>query len=94
MELTNMKTWTTKDGKELHIKEIEDRHLLNILSLLETRAKNGVECSWRELNDTGYDGDSYVSDFTTTSSVLYGNDYLRHTLYTELLKEAVKRKIL
>ena len=89
-----MKTWTTKDGKKLYIKDIEDSHLLNILSLLEMKAKNGVECSWITFNDTGYDGDSYVSDFITVSSTLYGNEYLKHTQYKELLKEANKRGII
>lgn len=88
-----MKTWITKEGKELKIKDINNNHLLSILCLLETRAKNGVKCSWREFNDTGYDGDSYVSDFITVSSTLYGNEFLKHTMYKELLKEAKKRKI-
>jgi len=29
--------WTTKDGRKLHVKEIEDNHLLNIVNLLKRR---------------------------------------------------------
>jgi hypothetical protein len=33
------KTWITKEGKEIPYSKLEDSHLLNILKLIERRAK-------------------------------------------------------
>ncbi|MBE3138932.1 MAG: hypothetical protein IMZ63_03865 [Actinobacteria bacterium] len=34
--------WTTKEGKELKLNEIEDNHLLNILKMLRRLKENGI----------------------------------------------------
>lgn len=36
--LENSTTWTTKDGRTLKIKDLEDKHLLNIMNMLMVRA--------------------------------------------------------
>ena len=36
--------WTTKDGRELKLKDIGDNHLLNILKMLRRQKREGATC--------------------------------------------------
>ena len=80
-----MKTWETKDGKEIPIKELEDRQLLNIIKYVEKLAKKldgkilfgecyDIETCWYETGDE--------------------EDWLKHLGYEDLVKEAKKRGLI
>ena len=48
-------TWRTGDKREIPIKELEDRHLLNIIRMLRKRAMSGRKRPWhRNLSDHYY----------------------------------------
>jgi hypothetical protein len=57
------KNWTTKDGTELEISEMETNHIKNCIKLIDRIAKNGMEviinCGYAPDNDY-IEYDSYV----------------------------------
>lgn len=87
------KIWVTKDGKEIKYKDLEDSHLLNIISFVKKQSENGVETKQRVYVDNGYDGDSYVSDFHYIYSKTKGKKVLELFGYNDLLKEAQQRNL-
>lgn len=83
-----MKTWITKDGKEIEFNKLEDSHLLNILKFIKKRAKDGVEI----VSSYGYEDDN---DFMTGDvDVIYGKEVEDKMGYKELKKIAIERKLI
>ena len=79
------KYWTTKEGKEIEYKNIEDSHLLNIIKFVKRRAKeldgHVIDGGGIDLEDIWYEiGDE--------------EDWLHLYDYSGLVKEARKRKLL
>lgn len=80
-----MKTWTTKDGRDIEIKDLEDSHLLNILKLIERMAE--------ELDGSIIDGGG-----VDANDIWYieGNEeeWRQKFGYNIIKKEAIKRKLI
>ena len=77
--------WTTKEGDKIKYSDLEDSHLLNIISLVKRRAK--------ELEGTIIDGGGYdACDMWAT----YGTEeeWLSKFNYKGLRAELLKRKII
>jgi hypothetical protein len=81
-----MKYWETKDGKEIPYNKLEDGHLLNILRLIERKAKDGLSCQ----AGGGFD----IDDMWYDEWVEFGQDVYYRFDYEGLLKEAKKRKLI
>lgn len=79
--------WKTKDGREIKYKDIEDRHLLNILKSIEKWSREGVQT---RLN-MGYGDGDYVEYYYRTA---YGKEVKDHFDYIGLKREATRRGIL
>lgn len=41
--------WTTKEGKEIPIAQLSDKHLVNIINMIE--AKEEEDAFWREVEE-------------------------------------------
>jgi len=79
--------WTTKEGKEIKYKDLEDSHLLNILRYVKKSAKELDG----ELIDGGGDSWDVDSMWAVEGSE---EDWLEKFDYTGLTKEALKRGLL
>jgi len=79
--------WTTRDGTELEIKNMETDHIKNCMSMLERNAIEGVEISM----NLGYAPDNDYIEYD--SDTVYGEKYLKGTEYYELKKELENRGI-
>ena len=79
------KVWTTKDGTNIEIKDMEDSHLVNTIRLLKRNAKNGVEVVY----SVGW-GEKDYPEFD--SIVLYGKHYLDTVDSYKDLKQEAKRR--
>jgi len=79
------KIWTTKDGGDVEITNMEDSHLINTIKLLERNAENGVEVvfslGWGEKDYPEFDSD-----------VLYGKHYLDTVDSYKYLKQEAKKR--
>jgi hypothetical protein len=47
--------WTTRDGTNVRIADMEDGHLLNTIRMLERQAAKGVECHCYDASDCTHD---------------------------------------
>ena len=83
-----MKTWTTKDGKNIPYKKLKNDHLLNILKYLKKRAQEGIEIV---VDYTYADDDDFM---TGDVDMIYDDEALDLTDYKDLWLEAKKRKII
>jgi len=77
--------WTTKEGKEIEYKDLEDSHLLNILKLIERKAK---ELDGEVIDGGGFDAEDiwYIEGTEEEWREKFG--------YSRLKKEAKKRKLI
>jgi len=69
---------TTRDGKKIKLKDMDDRHLVNTIKMLEGQAESGIKI---------YYGDDYYRDEDT----LYGQDALDYLDYDEYIEEVERR---
>lgn len=81
-----MKTWTTKDGQEIKIKDMTDNHLLNAITMLKRNSKDAV----RETGGMGPDN----MDVWYDSEPISPTEYLKDTPYSSLIYEAKKRGLI
>ena len=79
--------WTTKEGKEIEISQMETLHIENAIKMIEHMAEKGGEF----VASYGYEGDD---DFMTGDiEFVQGADYLKRIEeYPWLKEELAKRK--
>lgn len=77
---------TTKDGREMHISDMDDGHLLNTIKWMERRAKEGVVFRTGDCR-VGYEDCYYDED------LYYGKEALYRLNYSSYVEEANKRGI-
>lgn len=73
----------TKDGREIPLNKIEDRHLINIIAYIKKRAQAGIPINLFAYDGGGEFGPYYDED------IIYGEeaeDYLNLKKYREELK--------
>jgi len=76
--------WTTKEGDKIKYSDLEDRHLLNIISLVRKRAK---ERDGMMIDGGGYDPADFWCEIGTEE------DWLEKFNYKGLMEELNKREI-
>ena len=77
--------WTTKNGEEIKISDMEISHIKNCIKMLERDAIEGVEA----ITSYGYcENDNYISGDV---DILYGEEFLNTTPYKLLKEELTKR---
>jgi hypothetical protein len=81
-----MKYWETQNGDEIAYKELEDKHLFNIIKWIEKRANNGITIR----NGGGWD----IDDMWYEEYEIDGEEVLEMYDYKGLLKEAKKRGLI
>lgn len=81
------KTWTTKEGKEIPYRKLENSHLLNILRFIRAKAEDGIIVE--EARDT-FDLDSIYF----VEEEYSGEEVLEMLDYKGLEKEAKRRKLI
>ena len=89
----NTKKWTTKEGKKIRIKDIEDKHLLNVICFLRRKAEfihSGELLACMSINFQGEQAQYEQDRFISNSS---WEDYIPE-IYEDMIKEAKKRKLL
>lgn len=86
--LRNPKVWTSQDGKQIAIKDLEDCHLKNILRMLKRQDINRLEMqgelTWQ-----------FDKDFVCTNGDIWIEEFEDYELIRvkNLIKEAKKRKL-
>jgi len=88
-----MTTWTTKLGQDIEYKDLDDKHLLNIIKHIYKLSEIGVIAKVKTYFDSGYDGDSYLPDYIYKMQMVFGKDVLGAFDLKGLLKEVKKRKL-
>jgi predicted transcriptional regulator len=84
-----METWKTKEGKEILIRDMDDRHLINAIRMLERRAEEGV----RRIYGSPMCMSSAEDMEGCGVEIISGKDYLDGTPYEEMKKELESRSI-
>lgn len=79
------KTWTTKDGETVKIKDMETSHIQNCIYFLEEKAREGVDVVY----SFGWGENEYKEG---DIGVRFGDNYLRITEYDYLKEELRERK--
>jgi len=84
-----MKTWTTKEGETIKIKDMTDGHLMNTIRYIKRKAKEGLKVVYCY----GYDSEH---DYQTGDvDILYGKEAIEHIReYKYLRKEAKSRNLI
>jgi hypothetical protein len=77
-----MYIWKTKDGRELKPKDMEDKHLLSTIRLMERKAPE-----YKEHLDDYYEG--WLDEYSPWKCM-----YEAIPIYKLLVREAIKRKLL
>lgn len=75
---------TTKDGREMSIAGMDDKHLLNTIKWIESRAKEGFYVKYSCGSNKYYYYDEYHYQ---------GKEALEHLNYSSYVEEANKRGI-
>jgi len=71
--------WRTKDGREIPIKELTDKHLLNIKKWIERKAEEGliIEYGFDDGEEVWYDRDIL---FGEEAKIMLGYDEIREEI--------------
>lgn len=72
-------THTTKSGEVIELSKISDRHLQNIIAMLERKAADGVTVR--------YGGGSTADDIWYDEDVLFGDEALDYLHYGEYVAD-------
>jgi len=80
------KIWTTKDGTEIPIRNLEDSHLLNIAKLIKKKAKNGITVMH---GGGGWD----IDDMWYYEEELKGKEVEYYFDYESIIREIKRRKL-
>jgi hypothetical protein len=80
-----VKIHTTIDGVDIALKDMSDRHLLNLLNIMRKKAAEGILLRWGCLDCDGVD---YVEE------MIFGDEALRTINYFDYLDELNSRKCL
>lgn len=80
------KVWVTKQGNKIKYKDLENSHLLNIITWIEKTAKEGFS--------EHYGGGSDVEDFWYEEVQLTEEETKEHFNYDALVKEAKRRGLM
>lgn len=80
-----MKTWTTKDGIEIPLRELDDNHIHNIKLMIEQKTKKGLLVEYGS-------GCLCVDDYWYDCETLYGEDAKRKLGYEDIIEEIERRQ--
>ena len=87
----NDKIWTTSEGKKIKIKDLSDKHLINIINMLERNAYDKIP------NFSCSDFQGEIAQFCTEQEMNTSYEdplsALDGTIYDDLWDEAIKRKL-
>lgn len=93
--------WISKDGRKIFIKDLEDKHLVNIIKYLKKNAENYREelISLGNMMLLSLHGDMAIESIESSLCQLNnisGNVFLDEYIpcYTNLITEAQKRKLI
>lgn len=93
------KTWTTKDGREIPIKDMDDQHLLNAARMIYRNADACLQDSIEEGEKilptlSGEQAQYAVEDELLRLQQMTGEEFIKeYPLYQWLLEEIEKRKL-
>ena len=88
--MTNMKMWKTKDGQKIRVRDLGDRHLLNIVRLLERTHQREVDATL--LAPCPFHGDMAIDAFDAMQlQAMKSEPDDFYPIYTDLCDVVIRR---
>jgi hypothetical protein len=87
----NTKQWTCKDGRKIRIKDMDDKHLMNTIRMLERNSEYYFCDMFMSMATVNGDMATYFLEQEMDNMI--EDDIIMHPLYEDLLEEANRRKL-